>query len=153
LGNAACERPAPDGKGSPQGAPHAVVAGLPLPRPLSHQDMAAVLTADPRARAGQVRRLASGSLDPLIAAALDARAATEVLVGPLQGADQLLGVIEVHDRHSRLRGFGSADVRLVETLASHLATALDNCRLLGQLRYDAYHDNITHLRNRLGFRE
>jgi diguanylate cyclase (GGDEF)-like protein len=42
---------------------------------------------------------------------------------------------------------------LVETLASHLATALDNCRLLAQLRYDAYHDSLTHLHNRLGFRE
>ena len=138
---------------APQGAPYTVVAGLPLPRPLSEHDITALLTADPRARAGQVRRLAAAGADPIISAALDARAATEVLVAPLPGADQLLGVIEVHDRHSRLRGFGAADVRLVETLASHLTTALDNRRLLGRLRYDAYHDSLTDLRNRLGFQE
>jgi diguanylate cyclase (GGDEF)-like protein len=52
-----------------------------------------------------------------------------------------------------LRRFGAADERLVQTMASHLATALDNCRLLAQLRHDAYHDSLTNLRNRLGFRE
>jgi diguanylate cyclase (GGDEF)-like protein len=135
------------------GEPHTVVAGLPLPRPLSHHDLSAVLPASPPVRTGQVQRLLEGSGDPVIASALKARAASEVLVAPLWGADQLLGVLEVHDRQSRLRGFGTADVRLVQTLASHLATALDNRRLLAQLRHDAYHDSLTNLRNRLGFRE
>jgi diguanylate cyclase (GGDEF)-like protein len=98
-------------------------------------------------------RLLESNPDPIVNAALAVRGATEVLVAALRGSDQLLGIIEVHDRHSRLRGFGSADVRLVETLASHLTTALDNRRLLAQLRHDAYHDSLTSLRNRLGFRE
>jgi diguanylate cyclase (GGDEF)-like protein len=132
---------------------HTVVAGLALPRPLTRHDVTAVLPADPPARTGQVLCLVESDPDPIVIAALAVREASEVLVAPLQGAGQLLGVLEVHDRHSRLRGFGAADVRLVETLASHLATALDNCRLLAQLRYDAYHDNLTDLRNRLGFRE
>ncbi len=136
-----------------EGGPHTVVAGVPLPRPLTQHDVTAVLPVDPPARTGQVLRLVGSDPDPAVAAALALREASEVLVAPLRGADQLLGVFEVHDRHSRLRGFGTADVRLVETLASHLATALDNCRLLAQLRYDAYHDNLTDLRNRLGFRE
>jgi diguanylate cyclase (GGDEF)-like protein len=127
-----------------------VVAGLPLPRPLTQHD---VLAAVPPARTGQVLHLVDGNPDPVVAAALAAREASEMLVAPLRGSDQLLGVIEVHDRHSQLRGFGAADVRLVETLASHLTTALDNCRLLAQLRHDAYHDSLTSLRNRLGFRE
>jgi diguanylate cyclase (GGDEF)-like protein len=136
-----------------KGGLHTVVAGLPLPRPLSQDDVTAVLPpAGPSGRTGQVLRLADGS-DPAIDTALGCRAASEMLVAPLRGAHQLLGVIEVHDRHSRLRGFGKADVRLVETLASHLTTALDNCRLLAQLRHDAYHDSLTNLRNRLGFRE
>jgi diguanylate cyclase (GGDEF)-like protein len=139
----------------PRGAPAlsgspTVVAGLPLPRPLSQRD---ILAADPSARAGQVMHLVDSNPDPVVAAALAAREASEMLVAPLRGSDQLLGVLEVHDRHSRLRGFGAADVRLVETLASHLTTALDNCRLLAQLRHDAYHDSLTNLRNRLGFRE
>jgi diguanylate cyclase (GGDEF)-like protein len=135
-----------------EGEPRTVVAGLPLSRPLSQHDVATALLIDRPVGTGQVLRLDRNS-DPVIAAALTARAASEVLVAPLRGADQLLGVIEVHDRQSRVRGFGAADVRLVETLASHLTTALDNCRLLAQLRYDAYHDNLTNLRNRLGFRE
>ena len=135
------------------GGPRTVVAGLPLPRPLSHHELSAVLPASPPVRTGQVQRLLEGSADPVITSALRARAASEMLVAPLRGADQLLGVLEVHDRQSRLRGFGTADVRLVQTLASHLATALDNRRLLAQLRHDAYHDSLTNLRNRLGFRE
>jgi diguanylate cyclase (GGDEF)-like protein len=127
-----------------------VVAGLPLPRPLTQHD---VLAADPPGRTGQVMRLLDGDPDPAVAAALAAREASEMLVAPLRGSGQLLGVLEVHDRHSRLRGFGDADLRLVETLASHLTTALDNCRLLAQLRHDAYHDSLTNLRNRLGFCE
>jgi diguanylate cyclase (GGDEF)-like protein len=129
-----------------------VVAGAPLPRPLSPAEIAVVLPPGEPAE-GQVRRLRAGDADPDTAAALVARAASDVLVAPLRGAGQLLGVIEVHDRHSRIRGFGASDVRLVETMASHLTTALDNCRLLAQLRYDAYHDTLTNLRNRLGFQE
>ena len=130
--------------------PQTVVAGLPLPRPLTPGD---ILATDLPAGTGQVMRLLDSNPDPVVAAALAVRGASEVLVAALRGSDQLLGVIEVHDRHSRLRGFGAADVRLVETLASHLTTALDNCRLLAQLRHDAYHDSLTTLRNRLGFRE
>jgi diguanylate cyclase (GGDEF)-like protein len=129
---------------------HTVVAGVPLPRPLTPAD---TLITNPATGTGQVMRLLESNPDPIVNAALAVRGATEVLVAALRGSDQLLGVIEVHDRHSRLRGFGSADVRLVETLASHLTTALDNRRLLAQLRHDAYHDSLTSLRNRLGFRE
>jgi diguanylate cyclase (GGDEF)-like protein len=136
-----------------QGGLHTVVAGLALPRPLSQHDLDAVVRAERPTSTGQVLRLVDTSPEPAIAAALTARGASEVLVAPLRGAGQLLGVIEVHDRQSRLRRFGAADERLVQTMASHLATALDNCRLLAQLRHDAYHDSLTNLRNRLGFRE
>ncbi|MGH3798799.1 MAG: putative bifunctional diguanylate cyclase/phosphodiesterase [Pseudonocardiaceae bacterium] len=136
-----------------EGGPHTVVAGRPLPRALSQSDIAAVAPADRQVGTGQVLRLGASSLDPVIASALTAREASEMLVVPLRGAEQLLGVIEVHDRQSRVRGFGKADERLVETLASHLATAMDNRRLVAQLRHDAYHDSLTNLRSRLGFRE
>lgn len=136
-----------------EGGPCTVVAGQPLPRPLSHSDVAAIAAADRQVGTGQVLRLLASSSDPAITSALTARAASDVLVVPLRGAEQLLGIIEVHDRLSRVRGFGKADVRLVETLASHLTTALDNRRLLAQLRHDAYHDSLTNLHNRLGFQE
>ncbi len=88
-----------------------------------------------------------------IRSALRRRGAYESLVVPLRGANQLLGAVEAHDRVSRWRGFGRADVRLLHTLASHLATAMDNRRLLARLRHDAYHDLLTGLLNRTGFRE
>jgi diguanylate cyclase (GGDEF)-like protein len=136
-----------------EGQPHTVVAGRPLPRPLSQSDVAVLTPADRQAGTGQVLHLLERGCDPAICQALTARSAAEVLVVPLRGANRLLGIIEVHDRQSRLRGFGAADVRLVETLASHLTTALDNRRLLARLRHDAYHDSLTNLRSRLGFRE
>ncbi|MGH3873744.1 MAG: putative bifunctional diguanylate cyclase/phosphodiesterase [Pseudonocardiaceae bacterium] len=138
---------------SDENGPQTVVAGEPLPGPLSHSDVVAVVSADRRAGTRQVQHMvAAGSSNPAVVAALVTRKASEMLVAPLRGAEQLLGVIEVHDRQSRLRGFGKADARLVETLASHLSTALDNRRLLAQLRHDAYHDSLTNLRSRLGFR-
>jgi diguanylate cyclase (GGDEF)-like protein len=136
-----------------EGGPHTVVAGRPLPRPLSQSDVAVLTPAYRQAGAGQVLHLLERGCDPAICHALTARSAAEVLVVPLRGANRLLGIIEVHDRQSRLRGFGAADVRLVETLASHLTTALDNRRLLARLRHDAYHDSLTNLRSRFGFRE
>ncbi|OLT42597.1 diguanylate phosphodiesterase [Saccharomonospora sp. CUA-673] len=85
--------------------------------------------------------------------ALTARGAQEALVVPLRSGNQLLGLVEAHDRLSRWRGFGRYDVQLLGTMASHLATALDNRRLLATLRHDAYHDPLTGLLNRPGFRQ
>ena len=90
---------------------------------------------------------------PEIRSALAARDAAEALVVPLRSASHLLGVVEAHDKLSRWRGFGQADIRMIGTTASHLATALDNRRLLATLRHDAYHDPLTGLYNRPGFRQ
>ncbi len=128
-----------------------VVAGAPLPAALSCGDVSPLMADPVGAETGGVRRVTAGT-DPELRDILATRGASEMLLARLPGADQLLGLIEVHDRQSRLRGFDEADVRLVETLASHLTTAMDNRRLLAQLRHDAYHDTLTDLRNRLGFR-
>jgi diguanylate cyclase (GGDEF)-like protein len=131
-----------------------VVAGEPLP-PSAPKDDLAILYADVLAGApdGGVQHVNIVDADPEVRHELELRGAREALVVPLRGAHQLLGILEVHDLQSRLRGFSVADVRLVGTLASHLATAMDNRRLLARLRHDAYHDLLTGLRNRLGFRE
>ncbi|GAB2746175.1 EAL domain-containing protein [Salinifilum aidingensis] len=100
-----------------------------------------------------VRSYRVGDAPEEVRGALARRGAYETLAAPLRGANQLLGTIEVHDRLSRWRGFGRADVRLLHTLTSHLATALDNRRLLARLRHDAYHDPLTGLLNRTGFCE
>jgi diguanylate cyclase (GGDEF)-like protein len=131
-----------------------VVAGEHLP-PSAPKDDPAILTA------GVLRGGSDGAVQhanivdagPEVQHELELRGAREALVVRLHGAHQLLGVLEVHDLQSRLRGFSAADVRLAGTLASHLATAMDNRRLLARLRHDAYHDSLTGLRNRLGFRQ
>jgi diguanylate cyclase (GGDEF)-like protein len=93
----------------------------------------------------------SGAASP-VAAALAARGVAEVLVAPL-GVGRGAGSIELHDRQNQLRGFGAGDVRLLDTLARHVSTAVDNHRLLAELRGAAYHDRLTGLSNRLGFVE
>ncbi len=134
-----------------------VVAGEPLPEGAPRDDLSAVIAdgvnshLDPGVH--RITAPASGGAAPGSMRALERRGAKDALLAPLRGSDELLGLIEVHDRQNRLLGFGDADVRLVETLASHLTTAMDNRRLLGRLRYDAYHDSLTGLCNRLGFRE
>ncbi|MDQ3887124.1 MAG: EAL domain-containing protein, partial [Actinomycetota bacterium] len=133
----------------PDGEFHTVVAGRPLLRTLTAQEITSALRVDPGQDTDGVRRLGGHNHTD----AVDARGVSEVLLAPLRGAEQILGVVEVHDRQSRFRGFGEADRRLVGTLASHLTTAMDNRRLLAKLRHDAYHDTLTELRNRLGFRE
>ncbi|WP_019807142.1 putative bifunctional diguanylate cyclase/phosphodiesterase [Saccharomonospora halophila] len=106
-----------------------------------------------RLRGSHVRHLRLTETHPDVRTALLDRGAHEALVVPLRSASQLLGVLEAHDRLSRWRGFGKYDVQLLGTMASHLATSLDNRRLLATLRHDAYHDPLTGLLNRPGFRQ
>jgi diguanylate cyclase (GGDEF)-like protein len=136
------------------GGVRTVVVGEPLPSTAPRDDpaimSAGVLTAGPD---GVVRHFLANDRSTEVRRELERRGAREALVVALHGAHQPLGILEVHDRQSRLRGFSAADLRVVRTLASHLATAIDNRRLLARLRHDAYHDPLTGLRNRLGFRQ
>ncbi|HVW44148.1 MAG TPA: EAL domain-containing protein [Amycolatopsis sp.] len=132
----------------PTAAMRTVVAGEPLPGTEVPWDDG--LTRLP---GSHVRHFRIAEANPDIASALLDRGAQEALAVPLRSANQLLGVVEAHDRLSRWRGFGKYDVQLLGTMASHLATALDNRRLLATLRHDAYHDPLTGLLNRPGFRQ
>ncbi len=129
-----------------------VVAGQPLP--VRRLDPRAV-REDPllRLAGAGVRQFRSADASAEVLDSLALRDVDEVLVVALRGANQVLGVLEAHDRLSRWRGFGRADMQMVGTMASHLATAVDNRRLMARLRHDAYHDPLTGLLNRAGFRE
>ena len=137
----------------PQSPMHTVVAGEELPADMVDLD-AAGSRADALLRlpGSHVRHFRRLDALPEIRHALVQRGAQEALVVPLRSASHLLGVVEAHDKLSRWRGFGQADLRMIGTTASHLATALDNRRLLATLRHDAYHDPLTGLHNRPGFR-
>jgi diguanylate cyclase (GGDEF)-like protein len=138
----------------PQQPMHTVVAGDELA-----SDMYDLEATGPRADAllrlpgSHVRHFRRVDALPEVRTALIQRDAQEALVVPLRSASHLLGVVEAHDKLSRWRGFGQADIRMIGTTASHLATALDNRRLLATLRHDAYHDPLTGLYNRPGFRQ
>ncbi len=99
---------------------------------------------------GQVRATKDTAYDPSVLSAIDARRASEVMVVPLRSGDRDRGYLEVRDRQSRWGSFGDDDLKMLETLSEHVATALDNLRLLETLRHEAYHDAITGLYNRLG---
>ncbi len=98
-----------------------------------------------RARASTDRNPVPAVLDALLA-----RKAWDVLVVPLRSGDRDRGYLEVRDRLSRWGRFRDQDLQLLETLSGHVATALDNLRLLETLRHEAYHDAVTGLHNRLG---
>lgn len=130
------------------------VSGAPLPADLFGIEVTGA-KADPLLRlpGSHVRHFRRSDSIPEIRQSLLRRGVDEALVVPLRSATHLLGVVEVHDKLSRWRGFGQADIRMIGTTASHLATAIDNRRLLATLRHDAYHDPLTGLLNRAGFRQ
>ncbi|WP_424189959.1 putative bifunctional diguanylate cyclase/phosphodiesterase [Actinokineospora sp. G85] len=137
----------------PQLPLHTVVSGADLPGEV-HDVETSGTKADALLRlpGSHVRHFRRGDAVPEVRHALARRGAEEALVVPLRSANHLLGVVEAHDKLSRWRGFGQADTRLIGTMASHLATAMDNRRLVATLRHDAYHDPLTGLLNRPGFR-
>lgn len=115
--------------------------------------------------------------DPLLARALEERHSILVavadpassprfrnaLVAPLIGEHRPIGTLTVANRLSDISTFDVSDLRLFETLASHIAVSLENGQLEQSLRrlaelkeelhHQANHDSLTGLANRALFRE
>jgi diguanylate cyclase (GGDEF)-like protein len=87
----------------------------------------------------------------------------QAMVAPLVGESGVIGLFTVANRLTEGTEFGADDLRLLETLANQAAVALENgqleqslaelSRLKERLRYQAYHDPLTDMPNRLLFVE
>lgn len=70
---------------------------------------------------------------------------------PLEVEDRHLGCLIVAGRLGTTAGFSSADVDLLATMASQAAISLHRSELLERVRWEASHDSLTGLPNRLTF--
>lgn len=99
---------------------------------------------------GAVIAQIDAATDPAIDAVVGGRGRVDVMIATLRSADRTRGYLGVWDVRPRWRRFTEDDRALLQTLAGHLATALDNHRLLASLKQAAYHDPVTGLVNRSG---
>ncbi|MEU4421255.1 bifunctional diguanylate cyclase/phosphodiesterase [Actinoplanes sp. NPDC024001] len=72
----------------------------------------------------------------------------DVLLVPLRSGQTTIGTLEVINRVGENRTFRDSDVQVLETIAAHVAVAVENSRLVDRLRHDAYHDRLTGMPNR-----
>jgi diguanylate cyclase (GGDEF)-like protein len=80
---------------------------------------------------------------------LDGERLRDGIIVPLRGEAGLIGALMVADRVGEVRTFDGNDVRLLETVANHASVALRNGQLVDRLRYEAAHDALTGLPNRV----
>ena len=83
--------------------------------------------------------------------ALRDRGASEVVVVTFRLSASAVGYLELRDRLGSVSAFTDDDLRSLENIVAHLASAIENQRLLDQLRHEAYHDRLTGLPNRERF--
>jgi diguanylate cyclase (GGDEF)-like protein len=85
------------------------------------------------------------------------------VIAPLRIDGRLAGAVIVANRLGDASSFTKLDLKTLETLTEHISVSLSNCRLEDslsdvtqlkeQLRHQAFHDDLTHLANRLLFTE
>jgi diguanylate cyclase (GGDEF)-like protein len=75
----------------------------------------------------------------------------DAMLTSLWGDGALLGVLTVGNRMSDVGTFGTEDLTLFETFGAQTSVAVQNMRLDHTLTYQAFHDPLTHLANRVLF--
>ncbi len=101
--------------------------------------------------AGRAVLAPRGARDARIRDLLRGRRLAEMILVPIRGEGGIIGFLGVGERRNDLRTFDRSDVRLLQTVANHTGVALQNGRLIDRLRYDALHDALTGLPNRVHF--
>ena len=94
---------------------------------------------------------------------LASRSLRDAVMAPLLGSEGVVGVMVVGNRLGDVSTFQDEDLKLLETLAKHVAVSLENgrledslaqlTRLKEELRHQAFHDSLTRLPNRTLFTE
>ena len=97
---------------------------------------------------GEATLAARGTKDQALQKWLAQAGVDDAIVVPLIANTESLGCLTVLDRLGDTTAFDPDDLALLQTLASHLAVAIRNARLVERLGYDATHDSLTGLTNR-----
>ena len=104
---------------------------------------------------GQPVLIQRGSRKAAEIASLAEHAAKDMLMVPLIQGDNVVGTISMLDRLGNVSTFDHEDVKVLATFANHASMALENARLIDELRkeaedkrHQATHDALTGLANR-----
>jgi len=108
------------------------------------EEVAAVALAEHRTIL-LARGRAPHSLDGYVAD----RGLKDGMLSVLRADDRTFGLLLVGDRAGDVATFTDDDSKLLETFASHAAVLIENDRVKEQLRYQAFHDGLTELPNRV----
>ena len=127
-----------------------------------HEGAPEVMVPIPDPRQDRVHQRVRAATGPFfIPPSLGATDDRSDMIGPLRGESELIGSLRISNRLTAGTTFADDDLRLLETLANQAAVALENghleqslaelSRLKEELRFQAYHDPLTGLANRMLF--
>ena len=83
---------------------------------------------------------------------LNRQDARDAVLAPLKLDGSNRGVLMVQNRTGDVSTYIEDDVHMLETVATHVSTVLDNNRLVDRLRHESSHDALTGMANRAFFR-